>query len=193
MRRHLDLGCGASPRNVYGRPELFGIDIRSNPLIDGLVFRQANLSIDPIPFPDNYFGSVSAFDYLEHVPRILATHDGKSTTFPFVCLMSEIWRVLAPNGLLYALTPAYPSPQAFQDPTHVNVITAQTHEYFCGDFPVAAMYGFLGRFKAINTGFVVHKDSRIHAEKTIRKKIRHLKYRLQGRLTHFLWELEAIK
>ena len=191
--RHLDLGCGTVPRNPYGKAELFGVDIRPLPTLNGVAFKCANLCLEPIPFPDSYFGSLSAFDYLEHVPRLLTSADGRSTFFPFVRLMSEVWRVLAPGGRFYALTPAYPSPAAFQDPTHVNIITKQTHEYFCGDEPMGTMYGFSGRFRALRAEFVVHKDARIAHALTLRQKLRRAKYHYQGRLSHFLWELEAIK
>lgn len=191
--RHLDLGCGTVPRNPYGRPHLFGVDIRELPSQPGVVLKAADLCLQPIPFPDNYFASVSAFDYLEHVPRVLVAPDGNSTFFPFVRLMSEVWRVLAPGGRFYALTPAYPNPEAFQDPTHVNVITRATHEYFCGEAPLGAMYGFNGRFRALRTEFVVHKDARVAGEFTLRQKLRRVKYSWQGRLTHLLWELEAVK
>ena len=169
------------------------MDIRPLPTLNGVAFKCANLCLEPIPFPDSYFGSLSAFDYLEHVPRLLTSADGRSTFFPFVRLMSEVWRVLAPGGRFYALTPAYPSPAAFQDPTHVNIITKQTHEYFCGDEPMGTMYGFSGRFRALRAEFVVHKDARIAHELTLREKLRRAKYQHQGRLSHFLWELEAIK
>lgn len=191
--RHLDLGCGSAPRNPYRRQEVFGVDIRPLPSDSGVIIKCANLNLEPIPFADNYFGSISAFDYLEHVPRVLVSADGKTTFFPFVRLMSDIWRVLAPGGRFYALTPAFPSPLAFQDPTHVNIITGATHEYFCGENPMGRMYGFEGRFRAIRTGFVVHKDARIAGEPTLRQQLRRLKYSLQGRLSHFLWELEAVK
>ena len=77
--------------------------------------------MQPIPYPDCSFDSISAFDFIEHVPRILAINQ-ESTKFPFVELMSEIWRVLKPNGMFYALTPAFPHGAAFHDPTHVNFI-----------------------------------------------------------------------
>ena len=60
--------------------------------------------------------------------------------------MSEISLVLRPGGMLYAVTPCYPSREAFQDPTHVNIITDRTHLYFCGDEPLGRMYGFTDRF-----------------------------------------------
>jgi len=145
---HLDLGCGSKPRNPYARSCLCGVDIRGVSSAGAVEFRAANLSIDPIPWPADHFGSVSAFDFLEHVPRVLVTPDGRGTFFPFIRLMNEVWRVLAPGGLLYALTPAFPHPDAFVDPTHVNFITDRTHEYFCGSEPLARMYGFDGEFRA---------------------------------------------
>lgn len=191
LRRHLDIGCGLRPGNPYGRPDLFGVDIRDIAPV-GIDYRRVNLTLAPIPFPDNHFGSVSAFDYLEHVPRLIVSSDGQNTLFPFVRLMSEIWRVLTPGGRFFALTPAYPRAEAFQDPTHVNIITPATHLYFCGHQPPGAMYGFDGKFNSLRTGFVVNKDAVTHTS-TLRQKLRWFKYAMQGRLSHFLWELEAVK
>ena len=192
--RHLDLGCGVSPRNPYGRRELCGVDIRplasTTPQAE---LRCANVVLDPIPYPDSSFGSVSAYDFIEHVPRLLTTPDGRATWFPFVRLMNEVWRVLAPGGTLYALTPAYPSPAAFVDPTHVNLITDRTHEYFCGAQPLGEIYGFVGAFRATRVEWVVYLDSLVAAPLTTRQKLRLIHRRWRGRLTHVLWELEAVK
>ncbi|MDP3612241.1 MAG: methyltransferase domain-containing protein, partial [Rubrivivax sp.] len=114
MTRHLDLGCGPVPRNPYRREELFGVDLSVS--TDGGPIRRANLVMQPIPFADHSFNSVSAYDFLEHVPRVMPTADGRGTRFPFIELMNEIWRVLKPGGLLYAVTPVYPHPAVFQDP-----------------------------------------------------------------------------
>ena len=191
--RHLDLGCGLTPRNPYGRRKLCGVDIRPLDSTPEAEFRCANVVLDPIPYPDNHFASVSAFDFLEHVPRLLGTTDGRSTWFPFIVLMNEIWRVLAPGGRLYALTPAFPNQAAFVDPTHVNIITAHTHEYFCGDDRLGQIYGFEGHFNALRAEWVVNLDSLTPAPLTTRQKLRRLNRRMRGRLTHFLWELEAVK
>ena len=193
QRRHLDIGCGVLPHNPYRRPDIFGIDIRQIDKDSSFTFVAANLVLQAIPFPDHHFGSVSAFDFIEHVPRVLVTHDNNATRFPFVELMNEVWRVLAPGGLFYALTPAFPSGQAFRDPTHVNIITEETHHYFVGDPPGARMYGFSGGFRTRRCGWVVVRDSQFSAPPTMRQKIRLVQHKLKGQLSHYLWELEAVK
>ncbi|MBS0195010.1 MAG: class I SAM-dependent methyltransferase [Proteobacteria bacterium] len=208
---HLDLGCGEHPRNPYGRAHLAGVDIRALTGTPDFDYRVANLAVQPIPYPDDRFGSVSAFDFIEHVPRILATADGAATIFPFVRLMDEVWRVLAPGGLFYALTPAWPHAEAFVDPTHVNIITEGTHDYFCGAEPTARMYGFGGRFKARRVDWVrfgeaysalpdspenKHQHSGI---KGLSRKLRALSRSLRGRpeagrrRMYLRWELQAVK
>ncbi len=190
---HLDLGCGIEPHNPYLRGSLYGIDIRPYHGNNNIIHVVANLALEPIPFPDNFFGSVSAFDFLEHIPRILTTQDNRTTVFPFVQVMNEISRVLAPGGRLYAVTPCFPSQAAFQDPTHVNFISVLTHEYFCGSKPQGAMYGFNGHFRELRTGWVVLKDSTIADQRKFSHRFRWLRRKLKGKLTHYLWEFEVIK
>ena len=209
--RHLDLGCGKFPRNPYARGALCGVDIRPLRADDAFDYRIANLGTQPIPWPDASFGSVSAFDFIEHVPRVLADAHG-GTRFPFIEAMNEIWRVLADGGLFYALTPAYPHAAAFTDPTHVNIITARTHDYFCGPSPLGRMYGFHGRFDALRVhwthpgdaysaipGAPENRAPRTGARR-IAERLRNLSRRLRGRdvaeadgSVYLLWELRAIK
>lgn len=212
---HLDLGCGKRPRNPYNRSRLCGVDIRALSSTLDFEFRAANLSIEPIPYANDTFGSVSAFDFIEHVPRLLVTPDGRDTFFPFVRLMDEIWRVLANGGRLYALTPALPNPEVFVDPTHVNFITDRTHEYFCGDNPLGRMYGFRGSFIVRRAEWVRQHEAfsatvpppvscppPAPTTKRLARNVRDLVRRLRGktppapqpeRLIYFLWELEAVK
>jgi SAM-dependent methyltransferase len=123
-----------------------GIDLleSSNPNVIS-----SDLIVRPIPLPDSSLDVVTARNFIEHVPRVVL---GSTTVFPFVNLMNEIHRVLKPNGIFYSRTPAFPMQEAFQDPTHVNIITERTFPcYFCTDQvtggPWASNYGFTGNFK----------------------------------------------
>jgi SAM-dependent methyltransferase len=106
---------------------------------------QADVVLDPIPFDDSFFDSISAFDFIEHIPRFLYA---PGLRFPFVELMNEIQRCLKKGGRFVSFTPCYPSLVAFQDPTHVNIITQATFPiYFCEPALWAKMYGFKGKFE----------------------------------------------
>ncbi|MBU1215236.1 MAG: class I SAM-dependent methyltransferase [Gammaproteobacteria bacterium] len=198
MLNHLDLGCGTTPHNPYGKPNVFGIDVRDDVQAllagKGIVMRKANLILERIPFEDNFFSSVSAIDFLEHIPRQICLGATNEITYPFIELMNEIWRVLAPGGLLLAVTPAFPSPLAFADPTHVNHIAEGTHEYFCGEKPAGGIYGFNGRFRARIAKRSVPTNFRKMPPNPWEMAIRDLGRRLSGKgLHHMVWELEAVK
>ena len=98
----LDLGCGVNPRNPFGADELYGIDIRPN---ENENIRVADLAIEPIPFPDEYFDFVTAYDFIEHIPRIIYNPNRR---FCFIELMNEIYRVLKAGGSFFSSTPAFP-------------------------------------------------------------------------------------
>ena len=142
--------------------EVFGIDIRED--IDSKIYK-ADLSIEKIPFDNNYFDAVTAFDFIEHVPRIIYSPQRR---FCFVELMNEVYRVLKPNGLFFSFTPAFPASAAWRDPTHVNIITEETFPlYFDDKNRMASIYGFNGYFKI--------KEQSVHENKihliTIMQKI----------------------
>lgn len=191
MTRHLDLGCGARPRNPYARAELFGIDIVG----DGATVRRANLAVAPIPFEADHFDSVSAYDFLEHVPRVLPTADGQDTRFPFIELMNEIWRVLKAGGRFYASTPVYPAPQVFVDPTHVNVLTAESHQYFTSPSLSARMYGFVGDFTLLRTQLCSPSAETLYLQTPISMmdRMRYKRRLRRGKYSHIVWEFEARK
>jgi len=194
---HLDLGCGLNPRNPYRRQNLYGIDIRAD---SAQVTRPncqivtGNVALSPIPFADNFMGSMSAFDFFEHVPRQLYRESTNEIFCPFVNLMSEIWRVLAPGGRLLAVTPAYPHTSAFIDPTHVNIITAESHTYFCGEKPAGAIYGFKGRFRPLMVKFTTLSNVETLPYRPVRSWFRDCHRRLfRNGVHHLVWELEAVK
>ena len=145
----LDLGCGKEPRNPFKADKVIGIDInenRANSIIG------CNLFINNPPFANNSFDFITAHDFIEHIPRLIIL-EGK-TRFRFVELMNEIYRLLKDGGFFYSHTPAFPKAAAFQDPTHLNIITKETFPiYFCSyrkdGSPTADMYGFQKPFNFI--------------------------------------------
>ena len=154
FNRSLDLGCGDIPRNPLLAEESYGIDIRSYPHLDNIL--QADLSFESIPFDDSFFDIVTAYDFLEHIPRYSSSSTNNLTASPFINVMNDIDRVLAPGGLFFSCTPAFPSKRAFQDPTHVNIITEDTFPVYFSHHgkqasyePLARMYGFKGDFKLV--------------------------------------------
>jgi len=193
VTRHLDLGCGAAPRNPFNADELHGIDIgeRMSDGVGKVIFTKANLVLDSIPYQDGYFDSVSAYDFLEHMPRLIC-RDG-NTELPFIRLMNEIYRVLNHNGVFYAVTPLFPKESAFVDPTHVNYIARDTYKYFVQPHLWASMYGFTGvfhceRVEVVNFACETEKRTRL------RMAYRQLLYTLFPRLKqHIVWRFVAIK
>ena len=195
VSKHLDLGCGRVPRNPYGRDSLYGVDLGAEPGAFGGQVLSANLALQPIPFEDNSFDSVSAYDFLEHVPRVLPTPDGQHTRFPFIELMNEVWRVLKPGALFYASTPVYPHPAAFQDPTHVNFLTAESHLYFTRPQRLAAMYGFRGDFEVRRVQLARPDASTLFAaapEGWLQRQQYHRRAK-RGAYSHVVWEFVAVK
>lgn len=145
MSRTLDLGCGKCPRNPFGADELFGVDVRDD--LESNV-KKADLAIEPIPYEDESFEYLTAFDFIEHIPRIVYAPTRRNA---FVEFMNEAYRVLKPGGLFMSLTPIYPDALAFRDPTHVNFITDETFLLYFDDIDrLASMYGFCGAFHIVS-------------------------------------------
>ena len=190
---HLDLGCGASPRNPFNAGAVFGLDIvkRENLKEDNISFSIANLVFQDIPFPDNFFDSVSAYDFLEHIPRVIYL-EGR-TELPFVRLMSEIHRVLKPGGQFYSTTPYYPMESAFVDPTHVNFISKNTYKYFTVPHLWARMYGYTGTFEVIRVR-KVNFDVEVNRRSVLKSLVRSLLVLIHPNAKqHIVWHFKAIK
>jgi SAM-dependent methyltransferase len=137
----LDIGCGLLPRNPFDADHTYGIDIREN---EAKGIRYADLNVEKIPFEDDKFDYITAYDFLEHVPRLIYAPNRR---FPFIELMNEIYRTLKPGGIFFSFTPMYPFPDTVVDPTHVNQITNTTFDnYFDDVFRWASDYGFKGKF-----------------------------------------------
>ena len=212
---HIDLGSGNLPRNPLNAEIVYGVDIALESPFElsnqFLKYRQV-IPGAPLPFASDQIDSISAFDFLEHIPRSDRSPSGEFTN-PFINIMNEIHRILKPGGIFIALTPCYPSPAAFTDPTHVNFISDSTHLYFAGPhFAKAKNYGFHGEFDEVHTDwsdwqgilwetYAINKSKASLRPKVIsinhfRKSIAQLKFIVRRKLlghggeTHFLWVLQ---
>lgn len=148
----LDIGSGPTPKNPFGCENVYGADLRENPT-NNVVF--CDLSMGKLPFESEKFDFVTAFDVFEHIPRVISL-DGKNS-FPFILIMNEIFRVLKVGGILFAFQPVFPAKSAFQDPTHVNIMSEDTMDYYFCNKAWARIYGYDGSFEMLNDGWVGDK------------------------------------
>jgi len=94
----LDIGCGSSPLflNNIIFTEKHGIDKIECSNIKGIEFINHDTEkIPTLPYPDNFFEVVTSLAVIEHIEPE-----------KFLRLVSQIRRVLRPNGLLILTTPA---------------------------------------------------------------------------------------
>jgi SAM-dependent methyltransferase len=136
--KHLDFGSGNSPRNPFLCREIYTVDLyESTQDKNHFVINQG----DALPFPDNYFTTISAYDVLEHISRNVEERNF------FIFYMNELCRVLKHDGYAIFVFPSYPHRDAFTDPTHVNYITAETVNYFLGDNTKGTYAGITTAYK----------------------------------------------
>ena len=189
--KHLDLGCGDNPRNPYNQAGLYGIDICDLNYEVPFVYTKCNIFLSGLPYESNFFDSVSAFDFIEHIPREL--FENEMIRFPFIDVMNEIYRVLKPNGRFYALTPAYPKESAFVDPTHINIITKDTHTFFTEPEYRARRYGFNGSFAVLRAQWC-HFRREVEKMSVVNYMVIPIKcFFFPKHKQHFLWEFRALK
>ncbi|HEY8711017.1 MAG TPA: methyltransferase domain-containing protein [Burkholderiaceae bacterium] len=107
----LELGCG--PHKTPGRLgidriDLPGVDIVTN-IDEGLGF-----------LPDGSVDAIYSESFFEHVSNL--EH-----------LVSEVVRVLKPNGYNWLFVPHFSNPYYYSDYTHKNFFGLYTLRYFCAD------------------------------------------------------------
>lgn len=70
----------------------------------------------PLPFADNTFSEIHAYEVLEHIHT-------QGDYVGFFALFSELWRILKPEGCICFTVPHWQSVWAWGDPSHTRVIT----------------------------------------------------------------------
>lgn len=78
-----------------------------------------DLEVLPLPFSDNSFDEIHAYEVLEHTGQ---QGDWKF----FFAQFAEFWRILKPGGFLAASCPSWKSIWAWGDPSHKRVLTSGT-------------------------------------------------------------------
>lgn len=116
---HLLLGAGTEQKKRISLPEgplawvnLITLDFNEDMKPD-VVW---DMNRVPLPFPDNTFDEIHAYEVLEHT--------GQQGDFRFFfAQFADLWRMLKPGGHLMATVPQWDSPWAWGDPSHTRIIT----------------------------------------------------------------------
>lgn len=117
-RRELLIGAGSRRDKILAPSpdlkewqELVTLDINPDHKPDIIT----DLNITPWPLEDESFDEVHAYEVLEHLG---VQGDAKS----FFATFSEIYRILKPNGYLFATVPMWNNVWAWGDPSHTRII-----------------------------------------------------------------------
>lgn len=119
--KELLIGCGSRKTKIMclkGKKEftnLIRLDInpKHNPDI------VHDLTVHPLPFFDNEFDEIHAYEVLEHL-----AYQGDYKFF--FKEFSEYWRILKPKGLFIATVPSIKNRWCWGDPSHKRVIMRET-------------------------------------------------------------------
>jgi len=142
------IGCGRSRVKKVWRPghetwaNLVTLDINLDHSPDVLW----DLNNVPLPFEDNSFDEIHAYEVLEH-----CGHQGDYRFF--FSQFSDFWRILKPDGVLIGTCPFYTSVWAWGDPSHTRVIQKENFVFlnqqeYKSQIGVTAMSDFRYLFKA---------------------------------------------
>lgn len=85
-----------------------------------------DLRVHPLPFEDNSFNEIHAYEVLEHLAQ---QGDYKF----FFAEFSEYWRILKDKGLFFLTVPERNSVWAWGDPSHTRIIQPENFVYLNQD------------------------------------------------------------
>ena len=140
MNGKLNIGCGKMTLDGF-----INLDERPNPGVD-ILFDLETCAIKRMPLESSTINYMLASHVLEHIENIIP-------------LMSELWRVAAPNCLLDVRLPYGFSDKAFADPTHKRPFFERSFKYFEHAFYDFADYGLRGDWETTELSFFVSKQN----------------------------------
>jgi len=108
----LDIGCGGNKQEGF-----VGMDIRAMKGVDIV----QDLEKFPWGLPNDCVTVAIASHVVEHINPAGGT---------FIRFLNEVWRILKPGAEFMIAAPYYSSPGFAQDPTHCNMVSEVTWEYF---------------------------------------------------------------
>lgn len=114
------IGCGTSrEKRIHGAnaewTKLVTLDV--DPAVKPDIVHDLNTL--PLPFDDNQFAEIHAYEVLEHT--------GRQGDFRFFfAQFSEFHRILEPNGLFCGSCPRHDSRWAWGDPGHTRIISLES-------------------------------------------------------------------
>lgn len=125
----LELGCGNRKRNQ----QAIGVDMLDYPDVDivGDVYEAL------ASFPTQSVDAVYSYHFVEHVPDVPK-------------LISELARIVKPNGMVEFVAPHFSNPYFYSDPTHRSFFGLYTFCYFTNNSPFARQvptYGYKAEFR----------------------------------------------
>ena len=124
--RKLNLGCGKDIRD-----EWINLDKIALPGVDVVV----DVEHAPLPFDDDEFDEILCKDILEHVE--------------YIPVLRELHRVLSPKGILEIRVPHFTSRENFVDPTHKEMFSISTFDFFIKNQNLVSDYYFDFAFSRI--------------------------------------------
>ena len=140
----LALDLGAAHRKP---PGYLGVDQWPGEGVDIVATLPGKLDL-----PDGSVGLMRAVDFLEHVPAK-------------VPLINELYRLLAPGGMLLSMTPSSDGRGAYQDPTHVAFYNENSFWYYTDNQYRAFVPELEARFQS--SRLVTYFPSEFHTRNNI--------------------------
>lgn len=158
MKKELLVGCGSRIRKdlFFDKFEKFEnvTTLDNNPAHHPDVLW--DLTKHPLPFKDNEFDEIHAYEVLEHL-----AYQGNYEFF--FAEFTEYARILKPNGLFFISVPAADSSWAWGDPSHKRILSEETFSFLnqleYGQIGKTTMSDFRHIYKASFKKVYVHKTA----------------------------------